>query len=163
MGTHWIPHDAKHDRQGMYGRTVLTQFMEYALQIELEDNYDIGEFRVVPSISKQNGISAGREAFKIAYFDKDNCELGVDHLKAWHRKYDKDLNKFSDDDVHDGNSHAADAWRYVALTWKESKKKQVVVSPEQQLYKGNIIGMTFGDLRKTHFKNKKQQRNSLWA
>jgi hypothetical protein len=162
MGTHWLPHDAKHDRQGMYGRTILTQFMDFALQIELEDNYDIGEFRIVPSISKQNGIQAGRQMLKLAYFDKKNCENGFDNLKAYHRKYDKEKNKFSDDADHDGSSHAADAWRYVALTWKESKKTQKVLSSHQQLIDGNIIGMTFGDMTKQHFKNKKREDNSLW-
>lgn len=161
MGIHWLPHDAKHDRQGMYGRTILTQFMEFALQIELEDKYDIGEFRIVPSISKQNGIQTGRQMFKIAYFDKKNCELGVDHLKAYHRKYDKDINKFSDEPVHDGASHASDAWRSVALTWKESKKKQIIMSPQQKLLRGNISGMTFGDMKKEFFKNKRLEHNSL--
>ena len=148
MGTHWLPHDAKHDRQGMYGRTILTQFMEFALQIETDDGYDIGEFRIVPSISKQNGIQAGRQMLKIAYFDKTNCEVGVDNLKAYHRKYDQEKNKFSDDADHDGSSHAADAWRYVALTYKESAKTQTILSDSQKLINGNVIGANFGELKK---------------
>lgn len=162
MGTHWLPHDAKHDRQGMYGRTILTQFMDFALQIELESGYDIGEFRIVPSISKQNGIQAGRQMLKIAWFDKSRCELGLDNLKSYHRKYDKEKNKFSEDADHDGASHDGDAWRYVALTWKESRKTQKVMNPKQALLSGSISNMSFGELAKQHFRNKRKQRNSLW-
>lgn len=161
-GNHWLPHDARPKRMGMGGKTILQQFIDHCDNIKNIDSFDIGNFCITPSFSKADGIQAGRKTFQKANFDKTNCEDGVDNLKAYHRKYDKELNKFSEDAVHDGSSHDADAWRYLSLTWKESGKKQVILSSNQQLINGNIIGMSFGDMTKQHFKNKKQERNSLW-
>ena len=57
----------------------------------------------------------------------------------------------------------SDAWRYLAITWKESRKTQKVVSDHQKLINGNIVGLSFGEMTKQHFKNKRKQRNNLWS
>ena len=162
MGMHWLPHDANPKRLGQGGKTIIQQFMEQRNEIEHEKGYHIGKFKITPSFKKADGIQAGRATFKLANFDKTNCEDGVDNLKAYHRKFDKENNKFSEDAVHDGSSHAADAWRYLSLTWKESRKKQIILSPEQKLVNGNILGISFGDLTKQHFRKQRKQRNNLW-
>ena len=161
-GAHWLPHDARPDRMGQGGKTILQQFIDHSDQIELEDNYKIGSFAITPSFSKQDGIQAARKTFKVAQFDKSRCEVGFDHLKAYTRKYDEKEKTFSEEPKHDLHSHASDSFRYLALTWKKSKKTQIVVSDEQKLINGNIIGITYGQLAKQHFKNKKRERNSLW-
>jgi hypothetical protein len=162
-GTHWLPHDARPDRMGQGGKTILQQFIDYADQIEFEDNFNIGSFAIVPSFSKQDGIQAARKTFKVAYFDKSLCSGGFEHLKAYTRKYDEKEKTFSSEPKHDLHSHASDAWRYLSLTWKESRKTQIVVSDEEKLFHGNIVGATFGEVTKRHFRSKRRERNSLWG
>jgi len=161
-GIHWLPHDARPKRMGMGGKTVLQQFIDHAGQIESESNYKIGSFAITPSFSREDGIQAARKTFKSAKFDKNRCEKGFDHLKAYRRKYDEEKKTFSKEPVHDNHSHSADAFRYLSLTWKESRKAQIIVSDEQQLMNGNVIGMNFGTLKKEHFNKKRRERNNLW-
>ena len=162
-GTHWLPHDARPDRMGMGGKTILQQFIDYQKQIFQEDDYDIGDFAIVPSFSKQDGIQAARKTFQVASFDKDHCEDGLEALKMYRRKYDEDNKKYSDEPVHDWASHASDSWRYLSLTWVRSKENQVVRSVHQGLIENNITKLSFGAMKDAHFRNKKRERNKLFA
>jgi hypothetical protein len=163
FGTHWLPHDARPTRLGMGGRSVLKQFMDCAAQILADEYIEIGQFSVTPSFSRDQGIKEARKVFEIAHFDKDHCENGVESLKAYHRKYDSEKKVFSDEPVHDWSSHDSDAWRYVALTYKESAKNQIIKpSLNEELMNGSIVKASFGQIRDKHLKKMKSQRNNLF-
>jgi phage terminase large subunit len=157
---HWLPHDAKPKRLGMGGKGIIQQFFDNRERIKSESRIDIGTFRLCPNVSKEDGIQAARKTFQYAWFDNVRCMIGFDHLKSYHRKYDEDKHVFSTTAEHDEHSHPADAWRYLSLVWKFSKDQQVVMTPEQELMAGNIGNVTFGDLKKEHFRNKKRERAS---
>lgn len=147
-GTHWLPHDAKPTRLGMGGKSIIQQF----------NDEDVGQLRLTPNMGRDKGIQAGRVTLARAYFDKDRCGDALEHLKSYHRKYDDVLKKFSDEPVHDEHSHAADAWRYLSISWKISANIEVEDSLETKLHKGNVIGINYGDLKKSHFDKKRRER-----
>lgn len=157
-GTHWLPHDAKPVRLGMGGKSILQQFFDQKHEYEDEHSFDIGQFDLCPNFSVQDGIQAARKTFHIANFDKRYCEDQFEHLKSYHRKRDDETRMFSKLPEHDMHSHASDAWRYLSLTWKMSKQKQIIVSAQQQLIQGSVGNITFGQIKQEHFRKMRQRR-----
>jgi len=148
-GMHWVPHDAKPKRLGMGGKSILQQFLEE----------DVGNFALVPNLSIEDGIQAGNATFPRCYFDKDKCDIGVEHLKSYRRAYDEVKKVFSSTPVHDEHSHAADAWRYLSLTWRQSKAQAPSLTQSQKFQQGNITSMNFGAMKKEHFRKKRLERS----
>lgn len=158
-GNHWLPHDARPVKMGMGGKGILQQFIDLVDHYDITKKFKLGQFSICPNVSKADGINAARKTFNFARFDEANTREGMDALKQYRRKYDEEKKLFSDDAVHDGASHYADAWRYLSLTWKFSKEKQVIVSQEDQFMAGNVVNMNFGNLKKQHFVRKHKERN----
>jgi phage terminase large subunit len=75
--------------------------------------------RITPKLSIADGINAARSLMNRAYFDETKCADGLQNLR--HYRYDVDPNTkmFSNKPLHDQHSHAADAWRYVAVALDE--------------------------------------------
>ena len=67
---------------------------------------------IVERTSKNDRINAGRTVIKSCEFHKSRCEEGLDGLRAWHFKYDPDLQAFSKEPEHDWASHPSDAFTY---------------------------------------------------
>lgn len=156
FGDHWLPHDADPIALGMGGKSKLQQFVEYKQKLYQKEDVNIGTFRVCPKFSRDDGIQAARKTFQVAEFDHKRCGIGFDYLKAYHRQYDNEKKTFSDTPVHDEASHPADAWRTVALTWRESKETQLIVAQNSEI----VQNATFGDIRKAHFRKKRLERAS---
>lgn len=146
-GIHWLPHDAKPKRLGMGGKSILQQFADES----------VGKFDIVPDLSIEDGIQAARATFKKTYFDLSHTDEGLEHLKSYARKYDETKQFFSNP-VHDGHSHAADAFRYLSLTWKLSRAQAPPLTPQQRLQAGNIINVNFGTLKSAHFEKQRRAR-----
>lgn len=111
----YLPHDAMAKRLGMT-RTVEEQF------------HDAGKLpgrgwdvRIIPNQSVQDGIQAARKTFKTCYIDSVKCEEGMEALRMYRREWDDTRKCFRDTPLHDWTSHPADAWRYLALAWRELK------------------------------------------
>ncbi len=146
-GTHWVPHDARPKRLGMGGKSILQQFIDE----------DVGNFAIVPNLSIEDGIQAANATFPHCYFDH-KCSKGVEHLKSYTRKYDEAKKTFSTSPVHDSHSHASDAWRYLSLTWRQSKAQSPEMTQEEKFYRGNVVGINFGQMKKNHFAKKRAER-----
>jgi hypothetical protein len=58
------------------------------------------------------------------WFDREQCYEAVELLKQYQREYDEDKKTFRDKPRHDFTSHAADAFRMLALSWREIKAKE---------------------------------------
>jgi hypothetical protein len=110
-GTHYLPHDAKAKTLAS-NRSIIEQ---------LTDKIDIKHLRIVPSLSLQDGIQASRLALTRAWFDH-GCEDGIECLRQYQREYDEDKKVFRDKPRHDWTSHGADAFRMLAIAWKEEAK-----------------------------------------
>jgi len=62
------------------------------------------------------GINAARVFLPRCWFDAKKCKRGLDALRAYHSAYDDRLKALRANPVHDWTSHAADAFRYAALS-----------------------------------------------
>ncbi|BAQ85860.1 terminase large subunit [uncultured Mediterranean phage uvMED] len=82
--------------------------------------YDLGlDFRVAPKLPLEDGIHAAQMLIPRCWFDSERCKLGLDALRHYHRAYNERTRSFRNSPVHDFSSHAADAFRYLAVGLKE--------------------------------------------
>jgi hypothetical protein len=112
-GTHFLPHDAAHKRQGKYNN----QSPEDMLR-ELMPSNDFSIVPVVPEIII--GIQKTRDAFGSMFFDKETCAPGLAHLGNYKKTWDKTRGAWK---IHtpskiDGHSEAADGLRQFAQGYK---------------------------------------------
>jgi hypothetical protein len=112
-GRHWAPHDIQVKEFSGEGRTRLEVAQKLGIQ-----------FNIVPNIPIEDGIHAARMLFPKCYFDEQKCRPGLDALQAYRRDYNTRLNEFKATPVHDWSSHAADAWRYLAVRQSTPKEKR---------------------------------------
>lgn len=110
-GTHYLPHDARAKTLAS-NRSIIEQ---------LSDKIDISQMQIVPSLSLQDGIQASRLALMRAWFDH-KCADGIECLRQYQREYNEDTKAFKDKPKHDWTSHGADAFRMLAIAWKEEAK-----------------------------------------
>jgi len=100
---HYAPHDIK-VRELTTGKTRL----ETARKLGIN-------FQVIPNFPLEEGIDAGRRIFNRCWFDKVKVKQGIDALMNYHKEYDEKRQEFKQHPVHDWSSHAADAYRMLAL------------------------------------------------
>jgi hypothetical protein len=126
-GTHWLPHDAKAKTLSS-NRSVIEQ---------LGDKIPLKTIKITPNLKLQDGIQASRLALTRAWFDH-KCTDGIECLRQYQREYDEDKKVFRDKPRHDWTSHGADAFRYLAIVWKDEAK---IVDPEAPI-RGVFVGKT---------------------
>jgi hypothetical protein len=108
-GTHNAPHDIEVRELGS-GKS------------RREVAWDMGiNFRVVPRLPLEDGIHAAQLLIPRCWFDHANCKHGLECLRQYHRAYNEKSRSFRASPVHDWSSHAADAFRYLAVGLKESR------------------------------------------
>lgn len=118
-GTYWLPHDAQADRLGSK-KTIEEQLRAEGLRT----------VRIVPKVSRVDGINAARTIFPSCYFDEDKCADGINRLRHYKYEVDPNTKQYSTNPLHDENSDAADAFRYLAMALKEPKKPKKPKPPE---------------------------------
>ena len=126
--THWLPHDARAKTLASGGKSIIEQL---SVKIPLET------MRIVPSLSLQDGIQASRLALMRSWFDS-KCEDGIECLRQYQREYDEDKKVFRDKPRHDWTSHGADAFRMLAIAWREEEK----ALPKDEAIRGLFVGQT---------------------
>jgi hypothetical protein len=62
-----------------------------------------------------DGINAARLLMPKCYFDRDKCHTGLEMMKQYRQEWDEKKKRFRDQPRHDYTSHAADAFRYLAI------------------------------------------------
>ncbi|MFZ5789762.1 MAG: terminase large subunit domain-containing protein [Pseudomonadota bacterium] len=102
-GDHILPHDAGISELGT-GRT----------RVETLRNLGINP-RVLPRGSVEDGINAARLLLARSWFDAERCARGIEALRQYRREFDEKLKAFRARPLHDWTSHAADAFRYLAV------------------------------------------------
>ena len=114
-GTHWAPHDIAVRELGS-GKSRL----EVAAALGLK-------FSVTPRISSgtaqevEEGIHAARLFFPRCWFEATRCRRGLEALGAYRRDYNTRLDEFKATPVHDHASHAADAFRGLAVRQQQTR------------------------------------------
>lgn len=105
-GTHWAPHDIAVRELGT-GKSRL----ETAKALGLN-------FKVTPNIPVDDGIQAVRLFLAKCWFDEAKCQTGITSLRNYRKAFNSRLNEFTGTPVHDVHSHAADAFRGLAVRHK---------------------------------------------
>ena len=129
-GTHNAPHDIEVRELGS-GKS------------RRETAYDLGiNFRVVPKLALEDGIHAAKMVIPRCWFDAERCKPGLESLRHYHRAYNEKLRSFRNSPVHDFSSHAADAFRYLAVGIRENR--QFEGRPPQMIADSNYnpLGMS---------------------
>lgn len=114
-GKHHMPHDI-----------TVTEFGTGRSRLEVAENlFGAKNIDIVPKLGREDGVNAARVIIPKCYFDLEKCELGVKALQNYHRQYDRKLQEFKNQPVHDWSSHAADAFRYMAVGLTMPKPKRL--------------------------------------
>lgn len=108
---HWLPHDARAKSLGT-GKSIE--------ELVRATGQKVG---ITPKLTINDGINAARTIFSQCYFDATKCADGINALRHYRYDVDSDTGKWSKDPLHDVHSHAADAFRYMAVAIKQPKKK----------------------------------------
>jgi hypothetical protein len=106
LGQDFVPHDAKVKEWGT-GRT----------RVETMREYDLKPF-LVPMATKMDGINAVRQTLPRCLFHPDCEAQGIAALEQYRREWDDEKKSFKASEVHDWSSHLADAFRYLAMSWR---------------------------------------------
>lgn len=121
--THWLPHDAKAKTLASGGRSI-----EEMARLA----FGQGNVRIVPDLSKQDGIQAVRAIFPRLWFDKAKSEEYdlLESLRQYQREWDDDKKRYRDKPRHDWTSHAADSLRYLAIAYQEERPADAPKKPK---------------------------------
>lgn len=121
-GTDYLPHDADATTLGANGRTI-AQMMRAAGRTVI----------VQPRRGVLDGINAARTLFPTLWFDEARCADGLNHLRHYRYEVDPETRQFSRNPLHDEHSHAADAFRGLAMSLAapKAKPKPVFRAPSQ--------------------------------
>lgn len=111
---HYLPHDSQNVKAENIGAKSFRRLVS-------EGFYDKGEFlqlknvSVVPKSGVEAGINQVRAILDKCYFDEDNCRAGILALESYQRVWDEDKRTWGEP-IHDWSSHAADGFRYFAVS-----------------------------------------------
>ncbi len=111
-GKHFAPHDIRSTEIGS-GKTR----WETAAALQWP-------FEIVPNISIDDGINAGRLVFARLWVDETNCQEFLDAVGQYRQEWDEKRGIFRDVPLHDWTSHAADMWRYAAVVEDQMKNEE---------------------------------------
>lgn len=109
-GDHWLPHDARPKTLAANGRSIVEQLYSYGIR-----------GKIVPTLSVQDGVQAARMMFPRVWFDETRCGLGIECLRQYQREWDAERRVFKDKPLHNWTSHGADAFRMMAVAYREMK------------------------------------------
>jgi phage terminase large subunit len=112
-GTDYLPHDAQAKTIISGGRSMQQMLQEAGRRVD-----------IVPNTGVAEGINAARTLFSQCVFDEIKCADGLNALRRYRYDVDAETGQWSKKPLHDANSHAADAFRYFALSIRQTDKKR---------------------------------------
>lgn len=105
---HILPHDVRvHDLGSGKSR--------YEVLLSL----GVNPITIAPQLQVDDGIQAVRSMLPSCWFDAENCDHLIEALRAYHREYDDQRLTWKGRPEHDWSSHPADAFRYLAVGYRE--------------------------------------------
>jgi phage terminase large subunit len=110
---HFAPHDINKREWGSSARSALNLAREQGIH-----------FLITPNVGIDNGIQAARALFPHIRIHATNCAPLVDILREYRREWDEENKTFKKVPFHNWASHGADAYRYLAVVWREEFTKK---------------------------------------
>lgn len=109
-----LPHDAKN-------RSTITT--ERTVEEVMRNAFPNATVVVLPRCKDlYSGIEAARMIFNQCWFDEEKCSDGLHALRYYRYDKDPDTGRTSKKPIHDWTSHAADAFRYAAISIQEQER-----------------------------------------
>ena len=102
--THYLPHDAGHERQGEKVNKTPEQMLN---DLGITNTFVLD--RVDDKV--RHGIYPTRDAFGTCLFDEEHCKDGIVHLELYRKEWDDRLGVWRETPRHDDHSNGADAFR----------------------------------------------------
>ena len=122
-GTHYLPHDAAHERQ-LLDRVGTPQQ-------ELKKSGLGGKWEIVPRVNDvTHGIQLVRGMFSQCWFDEAGCKEGLVHLAGYKKAWNKQQGCWSSHPVHNEHSEAADSFRQFAQGYKTPEPPRRIIHPD---------------------------------
>jgi phage terminase large subunit len=137
-GIHWVPHDAKVLELGT-GKTRVETLIKLGVTP-----------KVVPDHRIMDGINASRLTIPKCWFDEKKTADGLECLRQYRAEWDERTKVYRDNARHDFTSHAADAFRYLAMAWREMVP-EIKDKPKPNVYQE----MTYKDFLDTEIAPKR--------
>ena len=100
-----VPHDAQAKELGT-GKS----------RLEVLERLGLRNVTLAPLHRVEDVINAVRVFIPRCWFDATRCARGIDALRLYRADYDERLKMLRPQPVHDWTSHAADSFRYLAMT-----------------------------------------------
>lgn len=148
-GDDWVPHDAK-VRELSTGRTRV----ETLQQLQRKP-------RLVPDHKVEDGINAARVSFPRMWFDETRCKYGLEALRQYRTEFDEKAKVFKNAPKHDWTSHAADAFRYAAMAWRESVPRVEVKKPTDHVLEVDHAGRIRSNMTVREIIELKRRKKSI--
>jgi len=121
FGRHIFPHDARKRDIGSK-----TQYLDYVTPL-LEGKFVVLDIK---ECDKLEGIQTVRSMLSRCVFDEEKTSKGFKHLEAYKKVWDDRLGCYKNTPLHDEHSHAADAFRYLAVGLKALERKDTRAADE---------------------------------
>lgn len=118
-GEDWLPHDAAAKTLAAAGRTIRSQLVELGRRT-----------RMVERLSVTDGINAARGVLGRCWFDQDRCADGLHALRHYRYAVGED-GRLTGQPLHDWSSHAADAFRYLAISLRAQRPRTAKVQRDR--------------------------------
>jgi len=112
-GTHILPHDARVQELGS-GKTRVETLTGLGFRPRVLDSHKL-----------EDGIAAARLLLPRCWFDAEKCARGLEALRHYRTEWDARRQTFRDRPLHDWASHAADAFRYLAMGMREGREEKL--------------------------------------
>lgn len=119
-GAHHLPHDVM-ARELATGRS----------RFETLGTLGMGRIEVGAAMNPEDRVNAGRLTIPITWFDAERCALGLQRLRDYRKRWNKQSRSYSGP-LHDGASHGADAFGLFAANRRgalEAKAASRIVRP----------------------------------
>ncbi len=110
----YVPHDARVREWAMEGHADGKARQRIEVLVEKKMNP-----RIVKQHNEMDGINAARLLLPRMHFDGTACAEGIEALRQFQTEYDQKLRTFKDNPKPDWTNHCADAFRYMAMAYRE--------------------------------------------
>jgi len=112
-GEHILPHDARVQELGS-GKTRVETLTALGFRPRVLDSHKLDD-----------GIGAARLLLPRCWFDAEKCARGLEALRHYRTEWDGRRQTFRERPLHDWASHAADAFRYLAMGLREGREEKL--------------------------------------